>query len=151
MFRMAVISIGIFIGLSGCGQGEDSFRSVQFCFSETQGADELKRMLRQIADEEAMRFTDRSADAQAEIQAIGDLPEEVARSFPLIVVNIQNAEFGVGGGNLGLGSNQVALGFGPDSHEARTFATKTVRRLEEVWDVVAIPDGQNAFPLNCTT
>lgn len=124
---------------------------VQFCFTEEHGPNEFRRVLQGIAREEGMSFGDRSEEAQAELEALGNLPEDIAGSFPLIVVGVRKPEYGLGAGNAGLGANQVSLGFSPDSPAARSFARRTVARLNESWDVVAVPDGQGAFPLQCVT
>jgi len=144
-----ILVIGLSLVLSGCGRGEHPFLSVQFCFTEEHGPNEFRRVLQDIAREEAMSFGDRSEEAQAELEAIGDLPEDVAGSFPLIVVRVWKPEYGLGAGNAGLGADQVSLGFSPDSPDARSFARRTVARLNDTWDVVTVPDGQGAFPLQC--
>lgn len=151
MFYRAILVIGLSLVLSGCGRGEHPFLMVQFCFTEEHGPNEFRRVLQDIAREEGMSFGDRSEEAQAELEAIGDLPEGIAGSFPLIVVGVRKPEYGLGAGNAGLGVNQVSLGFSPDSPAARSFARRAVARLNETWDVVAVPEGQGAFPLQCVT
>jgi hypothetical protein len=151
MFDRAFLAIGLLLVLSGCGRGEHPFLMVQFCFTEKHGPSDFKSVLQDIASDEGMSFGDRSEEAQAGLQAIDDLPEDITGSFPLIVVGVRKPEYGLGAGNAGLGANQVSLGFGPDSPAARSFARRTVARLNETWDVVAVPDGQGAFPLQCAT
>jgi len=147
----AILLSGLLLVFSGCGRGERPFLMAQFCFTEKHGSTEFRRVLQEIARQEGMSFGDRSEEAQAELQAIGNLSEHITGSFPLIVVWVRKQEYGLGAGNAGLGTNQVSLGFSPDSPAARSFARRTLARLNETWDVVAVPDGQGASPLRCRT
>ena len=136
------------LGVSACGHGERSFLQVQFCLSEAAGATELKQVLQQIGRDDHMVFTDRSADTEAELRAMkGALPPEVVRSFPIINLSLRRGSVGLGGGNLGLGRNQVALGFGPKTPEGRAFADRAVHRLRQDWKLVQVPTDKGAFPL----
>ncbi len=134
--------------MAGCRPGEGPFLQVQFCLTKAAGADELKRVLREIARDEGMEYGDRSADTNEELRSMGNsLPAEVRQSFPIINVDVQRGDIGVGGGNLGLGPNQVALGFSRDSRAARLFANRTVHRLQQTWKLVKVPNDRGAFPL----
>jgi hypothetical protein len=134
--------------MAGCRQGEGPFLQVQFCLTKAAGADELKRVLREIARDEGMEFGDRSADTTEELRSMGNsVPPEVRQSFPIIKVGVRRGDIGVGGGNLGLGPNQVALGFSRDSPAARLFANRTVHRLQQTWRLVKVPNDRGAFPL----
>ena len=137
----------------GCRPGEGPFLQVQFCLTEAAGADELKQVLREIARDEGMEFGDRSAETQAELRSFGDdLPIEVRRSFPIINIGVRRDDIGVGGGNLGLGPDQVSLGFSRDTPEGRLFAKRTVQRLQRTWKLVKVPNDRGAFPLkDCPT
>lgn len=142
------LAIAFVLGVSACGQGEGPFLQVQFCLSAGAGTTELKQVLQQIAREEHMAFTDRSADTDAELRSMNDtLPSGVAHSFPIINVSVRDGALGLGGGNLGLGPNQVALGFGPNTPEGRAFANRAVHRLEQSWKLVRVPTDKGAFPL----
>jgi hypothetical protein len=52
--------------MAGCRAGEGPFLQVQFCLTKAAGPDELKRVLREIARDEGMEFSDRSADTTEE-------------------------------------------------------------------------------------
>jgi hypothetical protein len=139
--------------VSACGHGERSFLEVQFCLSRAAGIPELRKILQQIARDEHMDFTDRSAATEAELRDMKEmLTPEVLRSFPIINMSMRRGAVGLGGGNLGLGPDQVALGFGPDTPEGRAFATRAVHRLQENWRLVHVPANKGAFPLKeCST
>ncbi len=51
------------------------------------------------------------------------------------------------GGNLGLPTYQVALGFSGESSEDRQFAEKLVKQLSAHWHVETLPAGEGAFPI----
>ena len=142
------MAIAFSLGVSACGHGEGPFLQVQFCLTAEAGTTELKQVLQQIAHDERMEFTDRSADTDTELRAMKDaLPPVVAHSFPIINVSVHDGALGLGGGNLGLGPNQVALGFGPNTAEGRAFASRAVHRLELNWKLVRVPTDKGAFPL----
>jgi hypothetical protein len=59
---------------------------------------------------------------------------------------------GVTAGNLGLPSNQVALGFttGSDAARAHRLSDRLVGALSKRWRVERVPRGKGAFPMsNC--
>lgn len=148
---LMAMAMALALSVSACGHGERSFLQVQFCLSKAAGTTELQQVLQQIARDEHMEFTDRSADTEAELRAMKDaLPPEVVRSFPIINMSVRRGGVGLGGGNLGLGPDQVALGFGPNTPEGRAFASRAVRRLQQNWKLVQVPADKGAFPLkNC--
>lgn len=135
--------------LIGCRGGEGPFLQVQFCLTERAGAAELKQTLQTLARQENMRFYDRSAETEAELEALNSTI--VSRSSPIINIGVRSEEgYGLGGGNSGLPANQVTLGFSPDTPEAREFAYKAVQRLQRTWEVKRVPKDQGAFALeNC--
>jgi hypothetical protein len=99
------------------------FLQVQFCLTEQADAGQLKEVLKAIAREEKPQFFDRSADTNAELRALSNLPLEVARSFSIMNVAVRSGDgHGLSGGNSGLPSDQVSFGFSPDTAQARAFA-----------------------------
>jgi hypothetical protein len=134
--------------------GEHAFLQVQFCLTDAASAAELKHLFQNIARAEGLTFGDRSADTEIELRAMKDhLPPDVRRSFPIINIGVESAKgWGASAGNAGLPANQVSVGFGPDSPEARRFAERTVRRLRQTWTVFTVPEGRGAFALkDCAT
>ena len=152
-WKLTLFASLITLSLVSCTGGERPFLQVQFCLTKKAGAAELKRVLREIARDEGMEFGDRSADSEAELRSMGDaVPPEVRHSVPVINVSVRRGDVGLGGGNMGLGPNQVALGFGPDSAAARAFANRTVTRLQRNWKLVRVLNDRGAFPLkDCST
>jgi hypothetical protein len=140
------------LALVGCrSPGEGPFLQVQFCLTGTAGADELKRVLRQVARDEGLKFTDRSAETEAELRGSRDLPPTIQRSFPIINVSMRGGDdTGLGAVNAGLPANQVVIGFSPHTAKEQAFAKRTVQRLQQTWKLVRVPEGKGAFPLkNC--
>ena len=138
------------LALVGCGSaGEGPFLQVQFCLTDMAGADELKRILRRVASDEGLEFTDRSAETDAELRSMReDLPPSVQRSFPIINVSMRGEDnTGLGAGNAGLPSNQVVVGFGPHTAKERAFAQRTIQRLQQTWNLVQVPEGHGALPM----
>ena len=134
----------------GCRSGERPFLQVQFCLTDTTGPADLKRAIQDIARDEGMKFTDRSAEAEAELRAIETQNPEIERSFPLIMVSARRGDVGLGVSNAGLGTHQVVAGFSRNNAEARAFANRAVERLEQQWKLVRVPNDRGAFPLkNC--
>lgn len=152
-WRIALLSSFIALTVMSCRGGERPFLQVQFCLTEAAGADELKRVLREIARDEGMEFGDRSAETNEELRSMeNSLSPEVRQSFPIINVGVRRGDIGVGGGNLGLGPNQVALGFSRDTPAGRNFAKRAVQRLQQTWKLVKVPNDRGAFPLkDCPT
>ncbi len=139
MWKQPLICGSLFILLTGCRvSGSHPQQQVQFCLTEEQNGDELRRTLQQVAQEHQMRFTDRSEDTENELRSFPDLLPEVRRSFPIINVSVSRPDgLGVGGGNSGLPANQIGLGFtaGADSGQTRVFTQDVLARLERKWDV----------------
>lgn len=143
---LVISALGVCAG--ACGHGEGPFRQVQFCLASGAGTPQLKQALQQIAREEHMTFTDGSSQTQSDLNHMKDaLPSSVVRSFPIINVDVRRGNVGMGGTNLGLGSNQVVMGFGPNTPEGRAFADRVIRRLQQRWKLVDVPGDRGAFPL----
>jgi hypothetical protein len=51
------------------------------------------------------------------------------------------------GGNLGLPTYQVVLGFSGEPAEDRRFADMLVKQLSTRWQVETVPVGKGAFPM----
>ena len=139
------------IGLVACEAGEAPFRQVQFCLTEQDGPREFKQTMQAIAAEENLQFGDRSKQAEAELRSLPNVPDSIRRSFPLILISARNEHYGFGAGNASLGTDQVSVGFGgPETPIARAFADRTVSRLQQSWDVLAVPEHRGALPLDCS-
>ncbi len=145
------IVCAVALSISGCEQ-RTTPRSIQFCLTEQNDAHDLKKVLAEIGAEERIEFFDWSAETDKLLRGL-DQKFNLEASFPIINVGVRRKDgMGVGGGNAGLPSNQVSLGFtnGQDPAEAQAFANRTVARLEQTWSIVKVPEGKGAFPLpNC--
>jgi hypothetical protein len=148
---MTVAVLGMaFVALSGCQEGAAPFLQVQFCLTDDHRAPEFKQAMQAIAVEEDMRFGDRSEDAEAELRSLPDTPESIQGSFPLVLISGWNDEQSFGASNAGLGSDQVAIGFGgPETPSKRAFASRTIQKLDQIWDIVTVPESRGALPLDC--
>lgn len=61
----------------------------------------------------------------------------------------RRSPFSFGAGNLGLPTDQIAIGFsGDDLHEAKAFADATVQKLSTKWHVHEVPQERGALPLS---
>lgn len=147
-----MVLCGLAALFAGCQRGERPLVQVQFCLHPGASRDHLKAALREIAENRAMQYFDWSAQTEADLRSLKDLPPEVRRSFPIINVAVRRKDgMGVGGGNSGLPAGQVSLGFtaGGDKGEAEAFAKEVIDRLEKQWDLVRVPADRGAFPLDC--
>jgi len=142
--------IGSFLLLAGCGRGEPSFRQIQFCLNNKADINNLKGVVQAIARSEQMEFTDRGAEAEAELESIKkDMPQTPV-THPTIVLDAHRGDgLGFGGMNLSDAPLQMSLGFskGRDEAEARQFAAKVVQALSTKWIIHEVPEDRGAFPL----
>ena len=146
LFLVAAISLCSW----GCGSGERPFLQVQFCLTDTGGPAVLKQVMQDIARDEGMEFTDRGAEAEAELRSIDTQNPEIVSSFPLIMLSARRGDVGFSASNAGLGTHQVGMGFSRNNAEARAFANRAIQRQKQKWNLVRVPDDHGAFPLkNC--
>jgi hypothetical protein len=86
------------------------------------------------------------------LDAIGSSGHERADSSLVINIGVLRKDgLGFGVGNLGLPGYQIALGFSEGSGnaaEAREFADRVVKRLEQRWHIDVVPAGQGATPMS---
>jgi len=152
MSNRPYIVLAMSILVLACRREEGPSLQVQFCLGPDASSDDLKHTLRQLAKEEGMRYVDRSAETEAELRALEQLPPEVQRSFPIINVSIiRDDGMSLGGGNSGLPANQVTLGLnvGSDERTGQAFVKKALNRLQQRWDPIFVPRDRGAFPLPC--
>jgi hypothetical protein len=136
--------------LASCGAGERSFRQIQFCLNGQNDIQALKATVQAIARSEEMDFTDRSADAESELESIRKDMPHVRVAHPTIVLDAHRRDgLGFGGMNFGDAPLQFAFGFskGRNETEARQFAEKVVQLLSTKWIIHEVPEDRGAFPL----
>ena len=144
--KAAVVSALIAVSVSSCGAGEDPFLIVQVCLENDRGVDDFKKELHAIAAQERMGVTDRSREAERELESLGALNVPKGRFLSVSLNNERG--FGLGANNLGLGSYDVAVGFnlGQDNDGAKAFAERAVARFKQRWPVPVVPSGSGALP-----
>lgn len=148
--RMVIpLSIGVIL-LSGCAKRDETYLTVQMCVHDQEGVKHLKDMMRAAADAENLQFVDGSSETSENLKATG--ADKALKRDPALAINIGIKGTGgtfVMGGNLGLPSYQVALGFGTGSDPTRAhqLSDRLVRLLSAKWDVETVPQGKGVFPM----
>jgi hypothetical protein len=136
--------------LFGCTPGKPPLLMVQLCLKDDQGVSEFMSVMRSIAHSENMTFVDGGADTQTELKIVGAKMDKLDTAGSVINIGLDRGGYTfMMGGNLGLPTYQVALGFSadPNPSEARRFADVVVKRLGTHWKVEAVPAGIGALPM----
>lgn len=121
---------------------------VQFCLQGQADLADLTSELRSIAQQEHMQFIDASARTRQDLQTI-NAPQSV-RVDPVINMGVERDDgVGLGLGNMGLPSYQVAMGFSEGSNppEAHAFAARVLQKLSAQWHLKTVPAGTGALPM----
>jgi len=103
--------------------------------------------MRSIAQAENMKFIDGSEQTRAGLESIGEVIHRAKPTGPVLNIGIEGKDgMRVTAGNLGLPTNQVALGFsrGESLPEAQKFTNEIISRLKEQWPIEILPPGENA-------
>ncbi|MGY3265497.1 hypothetical protein ACVWZN_001570 [Lysobacter sp. HA35] len=141
------IALGAAILLfSGCVGGQGPFLQVQLCVASPGGVDHLKAELETIARNEHVRYIDGSRQTTRDLKLLSPKPQNFHTDGRLVNVGIEADGYGLMAGNLGLNPYQIAVGFGPDTPEARLFADRVVKRLAQRWPVTRVPSGSGVLP-----
>jgi hypothetical protein len=114
--------------LSGCTPGKRPLLMIQLCVKDDQGVADLMNAMRAIA---------------AKFEKL-DTPGSV------INFGIDRGDHSlVMGGNLGLPTYQIAMGFSGDEDpkEMKRLADVVVKRLAALWQVQMVPDGTGSLPM----
>lgn len=160
--QQAAISryLKVFIGVSAmslcafkCSGPQQEFLAVQVCLVDERGEAEFVKVMREVARLEGLRFLDNSAATEDYLRDVRDKGLVKLEHVPTINVGIEGEKgLGVTAGNLGLPSNQVALGFtaGSDAAKARRLSARLVGALSKRWRIEKVPQEKGAFPMsNC--
>lgn len=133
-----------------CSPAQTEFLVVQVCLADQTEIVELAEAMREVARAEGLRFTDGSAETANYLKSVRDKGLVQLDHIPTINMGIEG-DYGLGvtAGNLGLPSNQVALGFtaGRNSAKAHKLANHLVRLLSKRWRVQRVPEGQGSLPI----
>ncbi len=107
--------------------------------------------MRRVASSEGLQFVDYSAGTKEALNATRNENLVKLNHVPTINVGIEGkGGLGVTAGNLGLPSDQVALGFtaGANEAKARRLSDTLVKALSQHWQVKKIARGKGVFPMN---
>ena len=136
-----------------CSHAQEEFLAVQMCLVNEGGATQFTEIMREVARSEDLRFVDGSAETRDYLEDVRNKGQVKLDHLPTINIGIEGEHgLGVTAGNLGLPSNQVALGFtaGRNAAKARKLADHLVQALSQRWHVRKILKGQGSFPMsNC--
>ena len=142
-----------FISLSlllACTPGKRPLLMIQLCLNDDQGVSTFMSTMRSIADSEKVKFVDGSAQTQRDLKTIGAKMDKLDTPGAVINIGFDRGDRNLMmGGNLGLPTYQVALGFSadPNPSEAQRFADTVVKRLGTRWQVETVPAGTGALPM----
>jgi len=136
--------------LSSCGEERRLVPLVQLCLQNESGLQAFSTELRQFSETEGMTFVDDGAAAARDLSIID--PEQHAHdeAGPNIRLSLRGHRELITASNLGLRGYQVAMGlsYAPGSGNERS--TRLMRRLARRWQIIRVPDGMGAKPLeNC--
>lgn len=128
VFRATVLGVFV-VGLAGCSEGKHSFRTVQFCLAGPQEIPAFTSFMNEIAQSNRMEFSDRSGQTHDELKSLASDNKNVPVNDRAVNIGAERGNaFSFGAGNLGLPTNQIAIGFnGDDLNEAKAFADATVK------------------------
>ena len=133
-----------------CSRAQEEFLAVQVCLVDEGGATQFTEIMREVARSEGLRFVDGSAETRDYLKDVRDKGQVKLDHVPTINMGIEGEHgLGVTAGNLGLPSNQVALGFtaGRNAAKAHKLADHLVHALSQRWHVQTVPKGQGSFPM----
>jgi hypothetical protein len=138
-----------FFGLLwGCAPSSPTYLTVNVCLKDKQGVSEFLGLLQSIAVSEHMHFVDGSTQTQRDLKSIGAKMDKLQTPGSVLNIGIDRGDHNVMmGGNLGLPTYQVALGFSGEPPADRRFADMLVKQLGALWEVETVPAGQGAFPM----
>lgn len=139
------------LGAAKCSHPQEEFMAVQVCLVDEGGAAKFTEIMREVAQSEGLRFLDGSAETRDYLKDVRDKGQVKLEHIPTINMGIEGEDgLGVTAGNLGLPSNQVALGFtaGRDPSKARRLAKHLVRALSQQYRVQTVPHRQGSFALS---
>jgi len=96
-----------------------------------------------------MRYIDGSKNTTRDFKAMGTVGENMHTDGRLIYVGVEgDTGPSLEGGNLGLNTYDIAVGFarGKDSDSAHAFSDRVTARLSQHWPIKIVPNGSGALP-----
>lgn len=134
-----------------CSRSQEEFLAIQLCLVDEDGAIEFTKVMREVARSERLSFVDNSTETMDYLNDVRNKGQVKLDYVPTINMGIEGENgLGVTAGNLGLPSNQVALGFtaGRNTAKAHKLANHLVQALSQRWHVQTVPKGQGSFPMS---
>lgn len=144
LYFVLAVTVLMLCTFEGC-TGKRPFLIVEVCLNDEKGLEQFTDLMRSIAQSEHLKFIDGSAETQHDLTML-----KANKNARAINLDIEREDgLGVGAGNLGLPTYQVALGFseGSNSLESRKFADMVIGELKKKWNVEDVPSGQGAQPM----
>ncbi len=150
-FIQALLLMLCFGVLADCSGRQRPFRMVQFCLSGPEDLALFKQVANRAAQGNRMEFTDRSAQTEAEEEAIAQSAPQTSVAHPTVNISADHGgKFNFGAANFAEAPYQIVVGFnGSDPTLARMFSDGFVRMISQHWQVheVEHPDQTGASPL----
>ncbi|MCI4590076.1 hypothetical protein MOK15_08205 [Sphingobium sp. BYY-5] len=153
--RLAIISQAtilsvLVMGLAGCSEGKHPFRIVQICLAGPQEIPTFTSFMNEIAQSYRMEFSDRSGQTHDELQLLASDNKNTPVNDRAVNIGAERGnEFSFGAGNLGLPTDQIAIGFnGNDLEKSKEFSDAAVKKLSTRWRIYEVPQGRGALPLS---
>lgn len=150
-FVRAVIGISaLTLCAAKCSGPQEEFLAVQVCLSDEAESKQLVGILRETASLEGLRFVDASSTTESYLADVRGKGLIKLDHVPTVYVGIEGPHgLGATASNLGLPSNQIALGFtaGNDAAKAHRLADRLVQALQRRWRVETLAKGQGSFPM----
>jgi len=132
--------------ISSCSLGQQPPVMVQICVQDGGGLELFRRTVQSIARDENMRYVDRSGTSEKELQRLDALDRPGGTLVNVGVIGDHG--HGLGAGNLGLNTYDIAVGFshGRDLEAGVEFSNRVIARLEQHWTVEPVPKDSGALP-----
>ena len=149
MYNLIKIAALILI-ISGCNESKRPFLIAQLCLKNDHDISNLINEIRGISRLENMEYFDNTMHARESLEAMRSDKSANINIGQVVDFHISRPDgMGLGVGNLGLPSRQVAIGFseGQIPTEARAFARRVVTRLQNEWRVEIVPYNEGARPI----
>lgn len=148
--HLSLVVLASLAVLIGCTHGNRTLLQVELCLNDDQGIADFKSMMRSIAAAQNLRFVDVGAQTQRDLKVIGAKMDKLDTPGTVINIGLDRGDRNLMmGGNLGLPTYQVALGFSdePNPSQAQQFADMVVQGLRSHWQVETVPIGTGALPM----
>ena len=150
--KVVIALSAVALTASKCSRAQDAFLTAQLCVVDAAGVDELRTVMRTVAQSEGLEFIDNSETTRRALKDIGaDKASKNDAAALIIDFHIEGKRgLGVTAGNFGLPTYQIALGFteGVNASKARRLANHLIQALSQRWRVETVPRATGVFPMS---